>query len=280
MKIGIVGVGFVGGTQYHFLRDLYEVTPYDKYKKEFQNNLNKLVDAEVIFIAVPTPMSHSGKIDKSILEEVIQTLSSLKFVQKPIIVIRSTTTPGTTEDFVKKYPQFDFAFNPEYLRERHAIEDFMNTNRVVVGTTNDKVFQKIKGIYGKVIPKAEVIQVDFKTAEIAKYFANIILAGQVTIANELYQICKSSGIDYESVKGILLLDPRIGKNIAVPGPDGDLGFGGKCFPKDLNALISFAESKGYNPKLLKEIWRSNLRFRKQNDWKDIPGATSENKSFV
>jgi UDPglucose 6-dehydrogenase len=279
MKIGIVGVGFVGGTQYHFLKDLYEVVAYDKYKPEFKDNFPSLKDSSVIFVAVPTPMNEKGEIDKSMLQEAVKEISTLTFSQRPLIVIRSTTTPGTTEEFIKDYPNLDFAFNPEYLREKHALEDFKNTTRVVIGTNNSKSFAKIKEIYEKVTPHARFVQTDFKTAEIAKYFGNVMLACQITIANEFYKICEASEIKYSNVKELLLLDERIGKNIDVPGHDGDFGFGGKCFPKDLNALISFSESRGYTPKLLKEVWSSNLRFRKQNDWKNIPGATSENKKF-
>ena len=103
-----------------------------------------------------------------------------------------------------------------------------------------------------------------------------MLTGQIALANELYQICQKVGIDYNIIKNTLLLDERIAKNINVPGHDGDLGFGGKCFPKDLNALIYLAREKMYRPYLLEEIWRSNERVRKDKDWLNITGATSGN----
>lgn len=110
-----------------------------------------------------------------------------------------------------------------------------------------------------------------------KYSANVMLAGQIALANEIYQICKVIDVDYETVKNIIQLDNRIAKNITVPGHDGELGFGGKCFPKDLNALIYLAREKMYRPYLLEEIWRLNEKLRKNKDWLDIPGATSDKK---
>ena len=98
--------------------------------------------------------------------------------------------------------------------------------------------------------------------------------------NEIYQICQVSEVDYATVKDTILLDKRIARNIDVPGPDGDLGYGGKCFPKDLNALIHLAREKKYRPYLLEEVWRLNEKVRKNKDWLDIPGATSENEDFT
>ena len=112
-----------------------------------------------------------------------------------------------------------------------------------------------------------------------KYAANALLFMQVMAANEVSQICKALGIDYNQVKDAILLDPRIGRNIDVPGPDGDLGAGGKCFPKDVNALIYLARTFQRRPYLLEEAWRLNLDVRKNKDWLDIPGATSENQDF-
>ena len=110
-----------------------------------------------------------------------------------------------------------------------------------------------------------------------KYAANVFLASQIGIANEIYQICKTIGVDYDEVKKAILHDKRIGTNIDVPGHDGDFGFGGKCFPKDLNALIYLAREHMYRPHLLEEVWRLNEKVRKDLDWLDIAGAVSEKK---
>lgn len=275
MKIGIIGIGYVGGTTYEVLKDYYDMIAYDKYIDKFKDNFSKLAECEVIFIAVPTPMSSSGRVDLSIIEEVLNSLNHLNFKKKPIIVIRSTVSPGTTKRLSEK-SNFNFIFNPEFLREKHAISDFKNINRVIIGTDLKSNFQKLKDIYYKLLPNARYVFTDFKTAEMIKYASNTVLATQIIMANELYKVCESLDIKYDDVKEILLLDDRIAKNIDVPGPDGDFGFGGKCLPKDVLSFFKMSKENGYNPVFFEEVLRSNLRFRKNHDWKEIKGATSKN----
>lgn len=275
MKIGFIGLGYVGGTTYEVVKDHFETVPYDKYKKGFENNLEKLSNCNIIFLAVPTPMQENGKIDLSIVNSALSDLQNLKFEENPTIVVRSTVVPGTTETLSKKY-NFKFVFNPEFLREKHAIEDFYKSNRVILGSNDKENCEKITEVYSKFLPNAEYILTDFKTAETIKYASNTILATQIIMANELYKICDKLGVKYEDVKKILLLDERIAKNIDVPGPDGYFGFGGKCFPKDINAFIQMSKEYGYDPIFFEEVWKSNLRFREKCDWDDIKGATSKN----
>jgi len=279
MKVGVIGMGFVGGTTAKVLEKVHEILPYDKYKEPFKDP-EVLKDAEVVFICVPTPMKPSGEIDYSPIHDSLKMLTEVtsKLDKKPLVVIRSTAVSGTTDSLEKIYP-FNFVFNPEFLREKFAYEDMVNTNRVVIGANRGEDYEKLKEVYKALFPKAEYIKVDRKTAEMIKYAANVILTGQVAIANEIYQICNVVGVDYDKIKETILLDDRIGRNINVPGPDGDMGFGGKCFPKDLNALIYLAREKMYRPYLLEEIWRLNERVRKDKDWLGIPGATSDNKNF-
>ena len=194
------------------------------------------------------------------------------------MIIRSTAVSGTTDNLASKYP-FNFAFNPEFLREKHALEDMKNTDRVVIGANRLEDYQKVEAIYKPIFPNAKYIHVNNKTAEMIKYANNAMLTGQIALANELYQICKAVGIDYNQIKDVLLLDDRIARNISVPGHDGDFGFGGKCLPKDLNALIYLSRENMHRPYLFEEVWRLNERFRKNKDWLDIPGATSENQDF-
>ena len=286
MKIGVIGMGFVGGTTAKVFKRTHKIFPYDKYKKEYcsEKNIKELAkNSEAVLICVPTPMKQSGAIDYSAIYDslniLIENVKKIRRNPKEIVVIiRSTAVPGTTDKMAKKYP-FKFAFNPEFLREKNAIEDMKNTDRVVIGSNEKYTANKVIAIYKPLFPNAKYIIVDRKTAEMIKYAANVFLASQVTLANEIYNVCKSVGIDYGKVKDTILLDERIARNINVPGPDGDFGFGGKCFPKDLNALIYLAKEKKYNPRLLKEIWKSNKRFRNKKDWLDIPGATSANNNF-
>lgn len=279
MKIGIIGVGFVGGTTGEVLKEHHELILYDKYKEPYRDP-SRLSEAEAVFISVPTPMKPSGEIDYSPIHNSLETLKqvTLNNPSKPLVIIRSTAVSGTTDNLERNYP-FNFAFNPEFLREKHAIEDMKNTNRIVIGSNRMEDGQKVEAIYKPIFPDAKYIHVNNKTAEMIKYANNAMLTGQIALANELYQICKSVGIDYHQIKEVLLLDDRIAKNISVPGHDGDLGFGGKCLPKDLNALIYLARENLYRPYILEEVWRLNEKIRKNRDWLDIPGATSENQDF-
>ena len=280
MKIGIIGVGFVGGTTAKVFEKAHEVTLYDRYKGP-HTDPSRLKEAEVVFICVPTPMKPSGGIDHSAIYHSVQALidATSDLDEKPLVAIRSTAVSGTTDSLEKEYPPFHFVFNPEFLREKHAFEDMINMNRIVIGANRDEDYRKVEEVYKPLFPEAEYLHVDNKTAEMIKYASNVMLTGQIAIANEIYQVCNAVGVNYDTVKNALLMDSRIARNIDVPGHDGDFGFGGKCLPKDLNALIYLARENGYRPHLLEEIWRLNEKVRKNKDWMDIPGATSENNNF-
>ncbi|MBI2449356.1 UDP-glucose/GDP-mannose dehydrogenase family protein [Candidatus Pacearchaeota archaeon] len=283
MKIGIIGAGVVGKATGEILVKAHEVFYFDRYKKEFDEIEKIAKEAEVVFICVPTPMKLSGEIDYSAIYHSLSYLlqNVYKAARNPhniIVVIRSTAVSGTTDKFAEEFP-FKFAFNPEFLREKHAAEDMENTNRIVIGTNERDVEVKLTSLYKDIFPDAKYIYVDIKTAEMIKYSANVFLASQVAIANEIYNICKALGIDYDTVKNAILHDNRVARNIDVPGHDGDFGFGGKCLAKDINALIYLARENHYRPYLLEEVWRLNENVRKNKDWLDIPGATSEGKKF-
>ena len=214
------------------------------------------------------------------VEDLLETTKEVRRDPKEILVtIRSTAVSGTTDALAEKYP-FKFAFNPEFLREKHALEDMTTTNRVVIGANDAESAEKLMKVYKPLFPSAAYVVVDIKTAEMVKYAANVLLTMQISAANELFGICKATGIDFNKVKDAILLDQRIGRPIDVPGPDGDFGFGGKCFPKDLRALTYLAQEHGYEPRLLQAAWDLNLKVRKKRDWEDIPGAISENKDFA
>lgn len=279
-------MGFVGGTTAKVLSKVHDILPYDKYKEPYTSraNIEMLAkESEVVFVCVPTPMKKSGEIDYSPIHNSLAFLAEIsenvkRNPQEMVVVIRSTAVSGTTDELAAKYP-FRFAFNPEFLREKHALEDMENTDRVVIGVDDNFSRDKLFAVYTPLFPNAEYIVVNRKTAEMIKYAANVILTAQVATANEIYFICKALGVNYDEVKKAILHDKRIGTNIQVPGPDGDFGFGGKCFPKDLNALIYLAREHMYRPYLLEEVWRLNEQIRKKKDWFDIPGAVSENTDF-
>ena len=280
MKIGIIGFGVIGKALKHVLEIKFPIIVYDKYQNEYSDIAPIAKDAEVIFLAVPTPMKSSGEIDLEYVEDALKTISDAVDKENKIpllVVIRSTITPGTTENLQKKYKNLKLVFNPEFLTEKNFLNDMRNTDRIVIGSFDSESARKVEEVYREIFPEAKYIITTPTTAETIKYASNVTLASQITIANEIYQICQKLNIDYNVVKDTILLDKRIGSNINVPGSDGDLGFGGKCFPKDINALIYLSKQKGYNPELLQQVWKTNLKLRKKHDWDNILGATSNNK---
>jgi UDPglucose 6-dehydrogenase len=286
MKLGIIGVGVVGSATANVFARAHEIFLYDRYKPEYGSSkhlLNLAANAQAVFICVPTPMKKSGEMDYSAMYDSLDKLKNElgrqnRKLEDITIIVRSTAVSGTTDKFAAEY-KFSFAFNPEFLTEKNALQDMKQTDRVVLGVNDNKTKELLLQIYKPLFPNAKYIFVNRKTAEMIKYAANVTLASQIAVANEIYQICQVVDVDYNIVKNAILLDQRIGNNISVPGHDGDLGFGGKCFPKDLNALIYLAREFGYRPHLLESIWVLNEKVRKNKDWLNIAGATSENSDF-
>ncbi|HEX9008529.1 MAG TPA: hypothetical protein VF837_04685 [Patescibacteria group bacterium] len=270
-KIGIIGYGFVGqAVEYGFSN--HEIHIYDKYKN-FET-LNEVVEkSDYIFVCLPTPIKEDESgIDLSIMNENIDSLAKLTKGTDKIIIIKSTVVPGTTQGFIDKYPKSLFCFNPEFLREASFLQDFVNTDRIIIGATNDQVSRRVAAMYQAVLPLAPIFMTDPTTAEMVKYMANCFLSTKVIFANEMYEICEKLKIKYEEVKKMVVADKRI--------LDGHLditslgGFGGKCFPKDLLALRAMAKGKGVDTKILDAVWAKNLKVRKVKDWEEIPFAVS------
>lgn len=281
MKIGIIGNGFVGSAIMHgFILHTKDIMIYDKDPKRSTHRLGELaLHCDVIFVCVPTPMYESGECDLSIVESVVDEFMSFVFrKKKQTLVIKSTVVPGTTEKLAKKYennPWVSFVFNPEFLTERKARLDFINTSRIVLGGDNEEALQQVEDLYRLRFPYTKIIKTDFGTAQLIKYMCNCFFATKVSFMNEMFQVCEAIEGDWEKAIEGFITDGRIGNShIDVPGHDGDLGFGGKCFPKDLNAMIKRAEEVGVSPDVMKGAWEKNKQVRKDLDWYDIPGAVS------
>lgn len=268
MKIGMIGHGVVGqATANGLARKNNSVVIYDKYK-EGLDSIEEVCKCEIIFICVPTPMKKSGEINLDAINESIKQIDVFAN-DGTIVVIKSTATSGTTEDLADQYPKLNFAFNPEFLTEKNATEDFLNSDRVIIGTRDKDTFARIALVYREAGFECPIIHANIRTAEIIKEFTNVFLASKVMIANEFFRICEKLNINYNEAIEIVQMDQRIGKSHwQVPGHDGDFGFGSKCFPKDINALIYLAREKGYRPYVLEEVWKSNLNVRKKIDWLD------------
>tara|TARA_B100000686_G_C16437230_1_gene785161 strand:- start:107 stop:793 length:687 start_codon:yes stop_codon:yes gene_type:complete len=227
-------------------------------------------------------MRKSGECDTRILESVVEKISKECAADpnrnRPILVVKSTVPPGTTEKLSKIAPVLNgnVCFSPEFLTEANSIEDFKNQARIIIGGPRPST-GIVKQMFRKAFPTIPIIKTGTKTAEMVKYFTNCFLATKVTFANEMYDICNGANIDFDKVTEYALYDKRIGKShLMVPGPDGDRGFGGHCFPKDLEALIYFAKNTGTDSQLLEKVLDKNNKLRSNRDWEQMKGrAISE-----
>ena len=281
MNVGIIGNGFVGKAIVHgFILHVGDIRIYDKDPKRTTHTMKELVDgSDVIFVCVPTPMFESGECDLSIVKSVVEELAQHEHIKKKVIVIKSTVVPGTTENLAATFPELNFVFNPEFLTERKARLDFINTSRIVLGSDNPDANNIVEKLYRIRFPYTKIIKTDFGTAQLIKYMANCFFATKVSFMNEMHQICEAINGDWDQALEGFITDGRIGNShIDVPGHDGDFGFGGKCFPKDLNAMIKKAEALGVSPDVMKGAWEKNKQVRKDLDWYDIPGAVSGKKN--
>ncbi|OGM25695.1 hypothetical protein A2962_03950 [Candidatus Woesebacteria bacterium RIFCSPLOWO2_01_FULL_39_61] len=275
-KIGVIGWGYVGAaTGKGFLKNKKnKVYWYDKYKKSPYTFEEVLNSSEFIFVCLPTPMlrDYSG-MDMSVVKEVVHKIAKGLEHSNKVVIIKSTVLPGTTLSFSKKFPRVHFAMNPEFLTQEHANEDFLNPSRTIIGVNDKRVGERIKKLYKSILPGGRKYFItDFTSAELAKYMSNLVLASKVLLANEFYFLAKKIGARYDQVRQMVEADHRIGTHLKTPGPDGDFGFGGACFPKDMLGLLAFAKKKGVDVSALDAIWKKNLKIRKQRDWEKMDNA--------
>ena len=279
-SIGIVGNGFVGSAVAGGFVLHANVMIYDKDPLRCTNTLQEVLDqCEYIFVGVPTPMHsvENGEIDLTILDNVMKEINDLNTSSDNIIIIKSTVIPGTTETYVKRFPNLNIVFNPEFLTERTARLDFINTARIVIGG-EPHLCDRVEDLYRDRFIATPIIKTDAESAEFIKYMCNCFFATKVAFMNEMYQMAQEHTLDWDTVMAGFLSDGRIGNSHTdVPGHDGDLGFGGKCFPKDINAFIKYFEENNVQPTLLKAAWAKNLEVRKNHDWLKIVGAVANKK---
>jgi nucleotide sugar dehydrogenase len=281
-KLGIIGQGFVGSAVREGMKNHFDMICYDKDPQKFSNvsSIFEVIEnTDTTFLCVPTPMKKSGECDLGILGAALNDIAAcVKSLNKDgyIVVIKSTVPPGTTEKLNQIYTQLDIVFNPEFLTEANAIEDYKNQNRIIVGGERPGS-TRVKQIFSKAFPKVPIIKTSSTIAEMIKYVTNTFLATKVSFANEMYQICQGLNIDFDKVIEYARYDDRLGhSHWSVPGPDGHMGYGGSCFPKDTKALIYLAKELGVPSTMLESSWNVNLRVRPEEDWKALKGrAVSE-----
>jgi len=295
MKIGVIGSGYVGlvaaacfaemgndvicvdvdENKISKLKDgilpIYEpgleVLVKENYKREslkFTTEINgSLNSSEVVFIAVGTPMGDDGSADLKYVLQVAQSIG--ENMNHHLVVVDKSTVPIGTADKVKETIQlaldnrnsdltFDVVSNPEFLKEGAAIKDFMHPDRIVVGTDNDSAMDVMQDLYSPfTVSSDRFIGMDIRSAEMTKYAANAMLATKISFINEIANICEHVGADVNQVRTGIGSDKRIGYQFIYPG----CGYGGSCFPKDVQALINISNNHGYHPSLISSVERVN-----------------------
>ena len=274
-SIGIIGQGFVGTAVNEGLAKHYTIETYDIAKDSTCSSLNELYDkSDIIFLCLPTPMEKDGKCHLGIIEPVLKELDDIgKLSHGKAVVVKSTIPPGTTERWNKQYFNLLIVFNPEFLTEANSIDDFKNQNRIIVGGPRPGT-TKVARVFRKSFPKVPIIKTGSTYAEMVKYVTNTFLATKVSFANEMYQICDYLNIDYDKVIEYAKHDDRLGySHWNVPGPDGDFGYGGHCFPKDVKALINVAMEldSDIDPTMLQATDKKNNDVRNDRDWEQQKG---------
>ena len=277
IRIGVIGKGFVGTAVAHGFSHQTgygaNIKIYDINPSKSVNTLEETVnDSDFIFLSVPTPSHKDGSIDLSIVEQALHSVSKVNQNENNIVLLRSTVVPGTTRSLQEKFSNLRFVFNPEFVTERSASFDFINQTRVILGGKKEctnLVSKLYKNRFGEYLP---VLETDFETAELIKYMNNLFFATKVSFLNEMKLLADKVGVDWSDAIEGFILDGRIGhSHISVPGPDGKFGFGGSCFPKDIQALIDFGNKNGIEMNVLKGAWKTNLKVRPEKDWEKLKG---------
>lgn len=226
---------------------------------KFTTDLSSCVaDAEIIFLALPTPPGEDGSADLSYILNVASELGPM-LSGYTVIVDKSTVPVGTAEKVSAAIQsnaaaEFDVVSNPEFLREGFAVDDFMKPDRVVIGTSSDKAEKVIEKLYKPFVRQGNpIIFMDEKSAELTKYAANAFLATKITFMNEIANFCEKAGADVDKVRIGIGSDTRIGKRFLFPG----IGYGGSCFPKDVQALAKSGKEFGYDFSIINQVMEVN-----------------------
>ena len=278
-KIGIIGNGFVGSSvSFGFSPqtgcDGVDIKIYDKDESKATHTMSEVVnDSDIIFVSVPTPSNVDGSMNLDIVEDVFKNIDKHRDEDcEPVLLLRSTVIPGTTRKLQEKFDKLRIVFNPEFLTERSAKLDFINQSRFVLGgnvVDTTIVAELYKWRFGQHIP---VIKTNYETAELIKYMNNTFFATKVSFMNEMKLVSDKVGANWEDCVDGFSLDGRVGhSHLNVPGPDGKMGYGGSCFPKDIQAMINFMDYMGVPSNVLRGSWKTNLEVRPEEDWKELKG---------
>ncbi len=290
MKIAVIGTGYVGlvtGTCLSETGNVVTCVDIDQEKIEFlkqgkvpiyEPNLDAFIernvaanrlrfttqlkegiqDAEIIFLALPTPSGADGQADLKYILQVAEELGPL--LEKYTVIVDKSTVPVGTAEKVQKTiakhakSEFSVVSNPEFLREGFAVQDFMKPDRIVIGSTDPRAIEAMEQLYKPYVMQGNpIVVMDEKSAELTKYAANAFLATKITFMNEIANFCEKVGADVDHVRMGIGADERIGKRFLFPG----MGYGGSCFPKDVQALSHSGKLEGYSFEIIDAVMRVN-----------------------
>lgn len=257
-KIGIIGLGFVGGAIRDNMVDNCDLVLVDNDPNRGRHSYKDLASCEGIFVCVPSPQGTDGKCDTSILESVLEKLKDYKGV----IISKCTAPPSTYEALGQRFPNLVHA--PEFLTAANAVKDYANGRFAIIGGTVAAYQREAERIIrlGQHNLGTNVQFCSLGEASLAKYAINCFMSTKVIFMNELEKLASASGLSYNKVANMVKMDERIGKShMQVPGPDGYFGFGGACFPKDTAALLKFAEEQGVELAVLNAAVKKNTLLR-------------------
>lgn len=257
MKIGVVGIGIVGSAVSNGFKSIgHDIYEHDiRYNTSLEDMVKK--NTEVCFICVPTPSTESGECDTRIVEEIVGSLSSMNY--SGIVAIKSTVMPGTTNRLSEKFDNLKICFVPEFLRERCALEDFIdNHDLCVVGTEDNEVYQTIMKCHKQLPDK--YIKLSPVEAEVIKYFNNVYNATLITFANAFYRLCQDIGADYDMVKNTIVTRKHI-SDAYLDCSENFRGFGGPCLPKDTRAMAWFANNRNLDIGLFDMLLKENSKYK-------------------
>ena len=270
-KVGVLGNGFVGESQAFAFSPTTDLRIYDLDPLKATHTKEEVDECDFIFVCVPTPMYKDGTQDLSYIKSVFESA-----VEGPIYIIKSTVLPGTTKELSDAYPSIRIVFSPEFLTERTAKLDMLTQARIIFGGRKD-LTMKVRDLFEQRFMNRHIIETDSTTAELIKYMNNTYFATKVSIMNEFKRLSDSIGTDWETALYGFASDGRIGdSHLHVPGPDGKYGYGGTCFPKDVNAIIKFGEKNKVPMNTIEAGWKTNLEVRPEKDWEKDKGRAVSN----
>jgi len=265
-KVGIIGNGFVGESLAFAFSPVSDVRIYDIEPLKSTHTLDEVNESDFVFVCVPTPMKEGGGQDISYVESVFKNCTL-----KPIYILKSTVLPGTTKKLQSQNPNLKIIFSPEFLTERTAKLDMLTQARIIFGG-DIKLTKELENLFSVRFMNRHFIHTDSTTAELIKYMNNSFFATKVSIMNEFYRLSTALGANWDDALHGFASDGRIGdSHLHIPGPDGKLGYGGTCFPKDVNAITKMAKDLGVPLNTIEGGWKTNLEVRPDKDWEKMKG---------